>query len=193
MGRGKSATEGFEGVLGELRKKGAAQLRLGRRPKVWLVLLFVVFSEDELIPRDVDHVHDVETPSTLDQGSLSLLRKSLSDVLKAVASFLATEWRRCTKSEMSHGGEGEQRRRQAREVERGWKAKRGRSAKWAWRGEANQPKRQQQRGRSDESEEGQLGVQVFGMGIVCHNEQLRASREQMRPVVSRSDGDKGRE
>lgn len=72
LGRGESATKGVECVVGEFWKDGASKLRLRSRAKVRLVLLFVVFSKDELIPRDVYHVHDVETPSTLNQGGLSV-------------------------------------------------------------------------------------------------------------------------
>ena len=172
MGRGKTATKGFEGVLGELGKKGAAQLRLGRRPKVRLVLLFIVFSEDELIPRDVDHVHDVKTPSTLDQRSLGLLGEPLSDVLKAVTSFLARGWRGCTKSKTPLGVAGEVRCRQEREVERGWKAK-SRQKRKVGVARGGKPAETAATARgSVGSEEGQLDVLVFGMGIVCNNKKL---------------------
>lgn len=70
----QSAAESVKGVGRHFWQGGASQLSLGRRSKVGLVLFFVVFPKDELIPRLVYHVHDVKTPSTLAEGNLSILR-----------------------------------------------------------------------------------------------------------------------
>lgn len=69
----QTATESVKGVGRHFWQGGASQLSLGGRSKVRLVLFFVVFPEDELIPRLVYHVHDVKAPSTLAEGNLSIL------------------------------------------------------------------------------------------------------------------------
>jgi len=86
---GKVPMQTFEGFGVHLWEGGVAQFRFGGRAKVRLVLPLVILPEDELIPRMKNHVHDVQTPSSLRKSGLRIRRQTIGDVLQTVSGLLA--------------------------------------------------------------------------------------------------------